>query len=109
MYTDRYQLSVQNFEIAFKDDDKVIEPGEVGYVSLVNIANIGQMPTPIHTAYDLAVYDNEHIGKMTYFQLPKAIEPGIALALTPTTADFIIKEPLQPNSAAEPYRRPGLV
>jgi hypothetical protein len=61
MYTDRYHLSVQNFEIDFKDDDKVIEPSEIGFVSIVNIANIGQMPTPIHTHYDLAVLDNDHI------------------------------------------------
>ena len=67
MYTDRYHLQVQNFEIAFKDDDKVIEPGEIGFISVVNIVNIGKMPTPIHTGYDLGVVDNEHIGRLTYY------------------------------------------
>ena len=73
MYENRYHLSVQNFQIAFKDDDQIIEPSEVGYVALVNIVNVGKMPTPIHTGFDLGVCENEHISRLTFFQIPNAM------------------------------------
>lgn len=47
-YRDRYSLKIKEFTFDFKLDDRIIEPGEVGFISSLTYINEGPMPTPIH-------------------------------------------------------------
>jgi len=59
-----------------KDNDNVIEPGELAYINSVNVVNEGLMPSPLFSDFALSIVDNTTAKSLTSFNLPKAIEPG---------------------------------
>lgn len=83
VYSGRYQLVVQGFDVLDENEDGINEPGEFLMVTNIVVQNIGDMPSPRYNPLHV------HIGATPWLEpdltqlleLPRGIPPGAAVAV----------------------------
>ena len=91
-YLNSFDVKILDFTYEFIEDDDVIEPGEIGFISSLTIENAGLMPSPINSDFYVSVIDSKSVHGGSTHSIPRALEPKSTITI-PFRLDYQIKWP----------------
>ncbi|KAK0646765.1 hypothetical protein B0T16DRAFT_391142 [Cercophora newfieldiana] len=106
VYSDRYQLVVESFDVADENEDGINGPGEYLMVKNIWVQNIGAMPSPRHNPLHVHIRATPWLEPDTtqLLEFPNGIPTGATMQV-PGVFRALIKNEQHQRASGEPFRR----